>query len=144
MINWGIMCYYEFFLNKFQVIICKKKHVNIFRLHFFALKQRRNLEMWLFIGYYAEILLAPPTWNQTGLNVAPELKWVWHPCSSILLNNFMLSQIFIQGFENLRAWSTMWKLKKWLGHLNLKEQKHCSWKLMINHDTKSWSQYWSK
>lgn len=38
------------------------------------------MELSLFIGYYAIILLVRPTWDQTGLYVAPKLKWVWPPC----------------------------------------------------------------
>lgn len=36
------------------------------------------------IWYYAIILVAWPTWDEFRLYVTPELKWAWHPWSSLL------------------------------------------------------------
>lgn len=41
-------------------------------------KKKKHLEMSLFIGYCAIVLLVHPTLDHTGLNVEPELKRVRH------------------------------------------------------------------
>lgn len=54
-------------------------HINCEHCPNVTLKEREQFGGVIYLGYCAVVFLVRPTWDQTGLYVSHELKWVWQP-----------------------------------------------------------------